>query len=297
MTLDQLIVFKEISKAGTLRGAAEILKRSQPAISSSLKNLEDQLGFILLDRSTYRPALTSQGERFLRGVDMFLEAHKDLEELAEDLRGDCETRLRIALDSACPFELIIPKVQEAVAPFKSLELEFVFGVVTQSMDQVLAGEADLAIAPLITHFEALESRQLVKRRLVPAIHKQHVSPETGRIELGELRRIPNIIVTTGDKHSPFGVPGLRGGKKLTVSNHAVKEQLILMGLGWGRIPEERLESRPYADDLVAIRHKELAPVDLEIALLWRRGQRLGRAARMVCEKLGELSLEFKAESR
>ncbi|MEO5666684.1 MAG: LysR family transcriptional regulator [Bdellovibrionota bacterium] len=290
MTLDQILVFKEISKQGTLRAAAGILNRSQPAVSTALKNLEEQVGFQLFDRSGYRPALTAHGERFLHGVDLFLEAQKDLEELAQDLRGDCEPKLVIAIDSACPLDLVIPKIQDAVAPFKGLELEFKFGVVTQSVQQVLAGEADLAIAPLMTQLEALETRPLLKQRLIPAIHKRFLPKGQSKIELSELRKIPNIIVTSGQKDSPFGVPGLRSGKKLTVSNHAVKEQMILMGLGWGRIPEERLESRPYSEDLVAIRNKELPPVTLEIALLWKRGQRLGRAARKVREKLEELAL-------
>ncbi len=47
MTLDQLIVFKEISKQGTLRRAAEILKRSQPAVSTALKNLEADIEEIM----------------------------------------------------------------------------------------------------------------------------------------------------------------------------------------------------------------------------------------------------------
>jgi len=290
MTIDQLIVFKEISKQGAWRAAAEVLKLSQPALSTSLKRLEEDLGFQLYDRSPYRPVLTAQGERFLKGVDVFLESHSELRELAEDLRGDCEPKLRVALDSACPFELIIPKIQEAVADFGGLDLEFSFGVVTQSVQEVLDGVADLAIAPLMTHLEEIEYRPLMKRRLLPAIHKQHLPAGQTQIELPQLRKIPNIIVTSGNKDSPFGVPGLRGGKKLTVSNHAVKEQLILMGLGWGRIPEERLESRPYSEDLMPIRNKELPPVTLEIAMMWKRGERLGRAARRVREKLGELAI-------
>jgi DNA-binding transcriptional LysR family regulator len=158
------------------------------------------------------------------------------------------------------------------------------------VDQVLSGEADLAIAPLITHLENIETRPLLKRRLLPAIHKKHLEPGESEIPLARLRKIPNIIVTTGQKNSPFGVPGLRAGQKITVSNHAVKEQLILGGFGWGRVPEERLESQPYADDLLTIRHKQLPPVLLDIALIWKRGKRLGRAARTVVASLEELAL-------
>jgi DNA-binding transcriptional LysR family regulator len=205
--------------------------------------------------------------------------------------GAARRFLRVALDSACPFELIIPKIQEAVLPFGALELDFQFGVITQSLQAVLDDEAELAIAPLLSSHEELESRPLFKQTLLPSIHRSHLRNTKNHFELSELKRIPNIVVNSGQKSNPFGVPGLRGGKSLTVSNHAVKEQLILAGIGWGRIPQERLESRPYADELVPILRKELPPVLLEIAVIWKRGKRLGRAARAVRDKLDELALK------
>jgi DNA-binding transcriptional LysR family regulator len=84
-------VFKEISKEGTFRAAAHTLHLSQPALSTSLKRLEENLGFALYDRSGYRPQLTEQGRRFLKGLDVFLESYTQLQELSDELRGSCET--------------------------------------------------------------------------------------------------------------------------------------------------------------------------------------------------------------
>lgn len=53
MNTDQLVVFTTISEKGTLRAAAEVLRRTQPAISASLKQLESQVGFELFSRETY----------------------------------------------------------------------------------------------------------------------------------------------------------------------------------------------------------------------------------------------------
>ncbi len=290
MTLDQILVFKEITKSGTLRAAAQALRRSQPAVSAALKNLEQDLGFQLLDRSGYRPELTPAGERLLKGVDTFLASYSELLELTDLLKGDCEPLLSVAIDSACPFEIIIPKIQEAVLPFPELELDLKFGVITQSVQSLLNDEVQLAIAPLFTPHQELDSRPLLVQKLIPAIHKRHLAVGKEGFELSELRAIPNIVVSSGQRDSPFGVPGLRGGKSLHVSNHAVKEQLILAGIGWGRVPRERLECQPYADELIPIRRKELPPVSLEIGVLWKREARLGRAAQAVRRKLEELAL-------
>ena len=51
VTLHQLECFDAVVSEGTFQAAAQKLRRSQPSISAAVKNLEDQLGLTLLDRS------------------------------------------------------------------------------------------------------------------------------------------------------------------------------------------------------------------------------------------------------
>jgi len=281
MNLDQLLVFKTIADKGTLRAAAEILGRTQPAISAALKQLESHLTFELFSRETYRPTLTPRGQRMLESTRAVLESAQYWQEVADDLRGGCEPELVISIDSATPLELVIPKIKMATDLFPSLRLDLRFGVVTQGTDDLLAGRAHLAIAPILVPHEEIEHRPLMRRRLVPCLHRKLVG-ESGEISTAELRKVPNIVVGSGNPSSPIGVPGLRDGRKIYVSNHAVKEQMIALGLGWGRVPEDTLN---HSQDLVPIRLRDLPPVDLEIALAWKRGAALGPAARSVRDTL------------
>ncbi len=61
MTFEQLRVLHAIVSEGTFRRAAETLFKSQPALSTMMKNLEAEVGFELLSRDQYRPSLTAQG--------------------------------------------------------------------------------------------------------------------------------------------------------------------------------------------------------------------------------------------
>ena len=56
--LEQLIAF---SRQGTLSGAAEELHISQPALSQSMKKLEESLGVSLFERSKNKIALNENG--------------------------------------------------------------------------------------------------------------------------------------------------------------------------------------------------------------------------------------------
>lgn len=64
MTLEQLIVLKAVVQSGSFKAAAEVLHKTQPALSVSIKKLEEELGFELFRRDLYRPILTVQGEYY-----------------------------------------------------------------------------------------------------------------------------------------------------------------------------------------------------------------------------------------
>ena len=57
LTLHQLQCFDAVVAEGGFQQAAEKLRRTQPTVFAAVKNLESQLGLVLLDRSGYRVAL------------------------------------------------------------------------------------------------------------------------------------------------------------------------------------------------------------------------------------------------
>lgn len=61
-----LLCFLEIARQGSLARAADILSISQPAISKTLKELEDLLEARLFERSRQGVELTPAGTRFMR---------------------------------------------------------------------------------------------------------------------------------------------------------------------------------------------------------------------------------------
>ena len=75
--LEQL---KAFSRHGTLSGAAEELHISQPALSQSMKKLEDGLGVSLFERSKNRIALNENGILAAQLGEKLLEQSREMEE-------------------------------------------------------------------------------------------------------------------------------------------------------------------------------------------------------------------------
>src|SRR6266702_1801871 len=81
MTGKQLRVFLALAETLSFATAADRLHMSQPALSLSLKNLENQVGGRLLARTTRHVRLTPEGESLLPRARQLLADWEDAEEM------------------------------------------------------------------------------------------------------------------------------------------------------------------------------------------------------------------------
>lgn len=66
MTLNQLLYFRQVARSQHFRLAAEQLNISQPSLSRSISNLEEELGVLLFERQGRTVTLSKYGKNFLR---------------------------------------------------------------------------------------------------------------------------------------------------------------------------------------------------------------------------------------
>src|SRR5262249_12604257 len=78
MDFDQLETFLEVARNATFSRAAEKRFRTQPAISSQIRSLEEEVGARLFDRSGGKVALTAAGKAFQKYADEALAARKTI---------------------------------------------------------------------------------------------------------------------------------------------------------------------------------------------------------------------------
>ncbi len=76
MDFDQLEIFLEVARLASFSRAAEKRFRTQPAISSQIRVLEDEVGARLLDRAGGRVTLTVAGKVFFDYAVRTLESRK-----------------------------------------------------------------------------------------------------------------------------------------------------------------------------------------------------------------------------
>jgi LysR family hydrogen peroxide-inducible transcriptional activator len=109
VTLRQLRYFDALARHVHFGRAAEACAISQPALSMQIRDLEEALGGVLLERSARQVALTKLGEEATRRVRDILRSVDELGDFARASRDRLAGRLRIGMiPTIAPY--LLPKV-------------------------------------------------------------------------------------------------------------------------------------------------------------------------------------------
>ena len=91
LTARQLHAVLAVAEYNSFIAAAAFLKTSQPALTRTIKRVEDVLGVLLFDRSTRRVAITAAGKEFVAVAERMLNdlriSVSSMREIGEQQRG------------------------------------------------------------------------------------------------------------------------------------------------------------------------------------------------------------------
>ena len=144
-TLDQLLALDAIARSGSFASAARELHKVPSAVSYSIQSLESALGVDVFDRSRRKAVLTDAGHKVLIVARTVIEAAKDLERAASELKDGWEPELHVVVDGALPMDAVLDCIRRFSKPDiptqLRLEVEYQEGVVDRFED----AEGDLAL--------------------------------------------------------------------------------------------------------------------------------------------------------
>jgi DNA-binding transcriptional LysR family regulator len=127
MTLVQLRHLLSLAQTGSFSRSAEALFLTQPALSRSIRALEDELGQALFDRVGRRSELTPFGREVVARARLLVDAADDLRDSGAQLaRGDAGS-LRIGLGSGPGALLMTPLLMHMARHHPQLRLDIARG--------------------------------------------------------------------------------------------------------------------------------------------------------------------------
>lgn len=171
--LRHLAAFLEVVRLGSVAAAADALAVTQPAVSKTLRELEEVLGVRLFDRSARSLVLSAMGEVFLRHAEASIAALR--RGIASVRLGESRQVLRIGVLPTASARTM----PEAMLLLKSLDFKPVLRIVTGDNDvllgQLRSGELDLVVGRFAgpEHMTGLSFEQLYSEPLAFVVRPEH----------------------------------------------------------------------------------------------------------------------------
>jgi DNA-binding transcriptional LysR family regulator len=174
MDIRQIKAFVAIAEAGTFTAGAARVHVTQAAISMQIRQLENETGAQLFVRAPRRVILTEAGEKLLERAYVILREHDAaLEEMAA-LTGAHKGRLRIGSASAMVSADPLPQIlRELKQTHEAVETSVSSGTSESLVQQVLAGELDVAFVSLPVDARGIQTELLSEDYLVAIASPHH----------------------------------------------------------------------------------------------------------------------------
>lgn len=177
MKFSQLRNLIAVAEMGSVRQAAIKLNLSQPAVTKSIKQLEETVGALLLERGTHGVTTTASGRALVERARIIDSEIKRAQREVEFLEGARAGEISIAVTPTVSTNFLPQAVTSFSANRPRVRIYVEEGIVSEILTSVRRGEFDFAVCflpgPLAQAEEGLKIETLIAESFVPAVRNSH----------------------------------------------------------------------------------------------------------------------------
>lgn len=281
VTFRQLKLLEAVARNSSFTRASEELHLTQPAVSTQIKQLEQEIGMPLFEQMGKKIFLTEAGKEIYAFSRDIAQQFRDIESVLDDMKGVKRGTLSLTVTSTgkyfAPY-LLAEFVKHHPGTQVHLEVTNREELVTQLQENI----PDMAIMGTPPDNLELTAQAFMQNPLVIIARPDHPLAQTSRIPLSQLVE-ENFILRergSGTRNAVerfFEQRGLKLNTSMEMSRNEAIKHAVMAGLGLGIVSLHTLEFE-LALDRVAILSVEGFPIMKEWYLVHRNGKRMSPIA-------------------
>ncbi|TPV54306.1 LysR family transcriptional regulator [Aestuariibacter sp. GS-14] len=289
MKLEQLEAFQTVAELGSLGRASEHLYKTQPAISQSIKQLEEGLGVALFSRAGYRLELTQHGHILYQQALRVLNEAASMQNMAKHFSAGNEPSITLATEASFDLRGIIPLLTHVQTQFPDTQILLRQERLTGALGALSEKQATLCLSPsgpvqlLDTQFT---SHFLGSGSLITVASAQLLSRHPNLKSSAELINEYQIVLQDSGKYSGDKKWGIQDGQRCWyVNDFATKQMLIESGMGWGKLPQHQIQKSLDIGKLFELKLNDIhSRINLDYYLFKNKDELLGPVAQMLWDQ-------------
>ena len=285
-------VLAVVAEEKSFSRAAEVLHRTQPAISQAVQRLEQEIGEKLFDRSSKNGTLTLAGEVLLDYAKQMLNLRQTARNAIKEMRDLHHGKVTISANEHTVFYLL-PVIQEFRRLYPLVKIEVQRGVASRIPKEVLAREVELGVISFKPNDKSVNSTPVLVDELTLIVSPQHPLANRKSVSVKELgvetfvaHNAPSPyrqkVIETFDKHQTklhiaIELPSLEAIKRL-----------VEKGVGVALVPKLTAQNEITNGQLHAVSVREMK-LERKLNIIYRRNSVLSHAAKSFLKLAKEMN--------
>ena len=281
MELFQLEAFLAVVREGSFSAAAKALYRTQPAISQTIKKLEDEIGHPLFDRSSRRGVPTDAGRVLADHAERLINLRQRTLAALDDVRQLRTGRLTVAANElTCLY--LLPTLHEYRRLYPGVHITVQRALGSRVPAQVLDYGADFGMVTFRPDTTALHSIVVYNDELAFVVPPSHPLARRARVAITELARESFVAHHVSSPYRQKVIDTFRKRRvelRMPVEMPTIDaiKKFVAMGNGVALLPAITVEGELARRELVRVQVPELS-FDRKLRLIHRREGTLSHAA-------------------
>lgn len=255
-------IFYVVANHCNITKASEELSISQPAISKSIKNLEEQLGGQLFVRTKRGVVLTEEGKEFYNYIKQAIEYINNAENKFTDLINLETGCIKIGISTTLTKEFLLPYLEEFHSLYPKIDIQIITNLTSDLMPKLKNGLIDIVILNLNdknygNDIDIIKCRKINDCFVVNNKYKDLTLKE---VSIKELNNYPLILQAKGSNTREFldniaRENGVVLKPNIELASYSLVVEFSKIGLGIGYATKEYIKE--------AIKNKELYELELK----------------------------------
>lgn len=255
-------IFYVVANHSNITKASEELSISQPAISKSIKNLEEQLGGQLFVRTKRGVTLTEEGKEFYNYIKQAIEYINNAENKFTDLINLETGCIKIGISTTLTKEFLLPYLEEFHSSYPKINIQIITNLTSDLMSKLKNGLIDIVILNLNDKNYGNDI-EIIKRRKINdcfVVNNKYGNLINREIALKDLNNYPLILQAKGSNTREFLDNIAKENDiilkpNIELASYSLVAEFSKIGLGIGYVTKEYIKD--------AIKNKELFELNIK----------------------------------
>ncbi len=281
MDFDQLETFLAVSRLSSFSRAAEKRFRTQPAISSQIRALEEEVGARLLDRTGGKVSLTGAGKVFQKYAEEAVEERKKVIASMAEMERIPRGELVVGANEGTCLHILPEVFADFKRAYPSVGVNIRRADYARILESVIDNTVDFGVVSLPVSDNRLTVVLLHRDELVVIVPPKHPLAKLKEVAIAEVAKFPLVVPKAGHTRDAlealFDERRLKPNYSMELESSELLKRFVAADVGVGFVARSNVVEDVKAGFLFAIPIAD-AQIRRDLALVFRKDKALSRAA-------------------